>query len=192
MPSIVTADELRAILGVNESLFSDAYLESMIDSAEQTILPLLTQYQYAIVGTRVSDGVAYFTTLRPCYFAEGQSVVVTGSGDLNGTYTITAHSVRPFEFTVAVNEPDQPQYAVIPSGSATLAGASAAQLYGNVAAVHNAILVVSVEIFQSITSPGNQVMSDTFVPAPFVLGRSLQSRVIGLLSPFIDVETMAQ
>ena len=192
MSSIVTVDELRAILGVNESLFDDAYLQSMIDSAEQTIFPLLTQYQYAVVGTRVKDGVAYFTTLRPCYFAEGQTVIVAGSGDLNGTYTVSAHSVQPFEFSVSVTEPDQPQYAVIPSGTATLSGASAAQLYANVAAVKNAILVVSVEIFQSITSPGNQVMSDTFNPQPFVLGRSLQSRVIGLLSPFIDVETMAQ
>jgi hypothetical protein len=164
----------------------------MIDSAEQTILPLLTQYQYAVVGTRVSDNVGYFTTLRPCYFAAGQTVIVTDTGSLDGEYTISAHSVRPFEFSVTVENADQPQYAIIPSGAATLDGASAAELYANVAAVHNAILVVSVEIFQSITSPGNQVMSDTFVPTPFVLGRSLQSRVIGLLSPFIDVETMAQ
>jgi len=31
-----------------------------------------------------------------------------------------------------------------------------------------------------------------FNPSPFVLGRSLQNRVIGLLNPFIDVEIFAQ
>jgi hypothetical protein len=49
MPNIVTADELRQVLGVSESLFSDEYLDSIIDSAEITILPMLTQYQSAVV-----------------------------------------------------------------------------------------------------------------------------------------------
>jgi len=35
-------------------------------------------------------------------------------------------------------------------------------------------------------------MSDTFNPSPFVLGRSLQNRVIGLLGAYLDVETMCQ
>jgi hypothetical protein len=30
--------------------------------------------------------------------------------------------------------------------------------------IENAILVVAVEIFQSITAPGNQIMSDNFQP----------------------------
>jgi hypothetical protein len=33
-------------------------------------------------------------------------------------------------------------------------------------------------------------MSDQFQPSPFVLGRSLSSRIIGLLGPFLEVETM--
>lgn len=192
MPNIVTAAELRAVLGVSEDLFDDAYLEQMIESAELTILPLLTQYQSAISTTRVKDGVAYFTTIRPCYFAVGQSVVVAGCGDLNATYTITDHSVQAYEFSAAAAEPDQPVFAIIPSGTATLSGSSSAQLYANVAPVKNAILTISVEIFQSITSSGNQIMNDQFQPSPFILGRSLQNRVIGLLSPFIDVETMCQ
>jgi hypothetical protein len=42
MPNIVTVDELRAVLGVSDSLYDDAYLEQIIDSAELTILPMLT------------------------------------------------------------------------------------------------------------------------------------------------------
>jgi hypothetical protein len=191
MPNIVTADQLRAVLGVSESLYSDVYLDQIIDSAELTILPLLTQYQSAITTTRISDGVVYFTTIRPCYFAVGQSVVVAGCGDLDATYTVTTHSVTGFEFSAATAEPDQVVHTIIPAGSATLDGSSSAELYANVAPIQSAILVVSVEIFQSVTAPGNQIMSDNFQPSPFVLGRSLTNRVIGLLGPFIDVETMA-
>ena len=51
MPNIITADELRAVLGVSDSLFNDAYLDQIIESAEATILPMLTQYQSAVVAT---------------------------------------------------------------------------------------------------------------------------------------------
>jgi len=193
MPAIVTAAQLRAILGVSVSLYSDAQLDSYIDSAEQTILPLLTQYQSSVTFANVSDSVIYFTTQRPNYFVPGQSVVVTGAGTYSATYTVTDDRIEPYLFTAATNAPNR-SYPLpfIPAATATLAGSSAAQLYANTPPVENAILVVSVEIFQSITAPGNQIMSDNFQPAPFILGRSLTNRVIGLLGPFLDVETMAQ
>jgi hypothetical protein len=193
MPAIVTAAQLRAILGVSVSLYSDAQLDQIIDSAEQTILPLLTQYQSSVTFANVSDSVIYFTTMRPNYFVPGQSVVVTGAGIYNATYTVTDDRIEPYLFTAATNAADRTYpLPFIPNALATLSGGSAAQLYANTPPVENAILVVSVEIFQSITAPGNQIMSDNFQPAPFVLGRSLTNRVIGLLGPFIDVETMCQ
>ncbi len=78
---------------------------------------------------------------------------------------------------------------VIPSGSATLTGAST---YVGVAAVESAIIVVSVEVFQSRTAPGGQIEGVDFAPSPYRMGRSLFNRVVGLLGPYIDVETMAQ
>ena len=192
MPSIITAEELRAVLGVSESLYDDTYLEQCITSAEMTILPLLTAYQSAISATRVKDGVVYFTTVQPSYFAQGQVVVVAGCGDLDGEYTLTTTSKSRYEFSAATNEADHVTWLVIPNGTATLDGASAAELYATNASVKSAILVVSVEVFQSVTAPGNLTTNENFNPTPFVLGRSLQSRVIGLLSPFIEVETMAQ
>ena len=194
MPAIVTATQLRNILGVSSSLYSDAALESYIDSAEQTILPLLTQYQSSISDFRVSDGILIFNTIRVNYFVPGQTVNITGCGaTYNGAYTVTADQIQAYAFTVLTSEADT-DYPIptIPAGKATLDGSSAAELYTSIAAVQNAILLISVEIFQSITAPGNQIMSENFQPSPFVMGRSLTSRVIGLLSPFIDVETMAQ
>jgi len=193
MPAIVTASQLRSILGVSVSLYSDAQLDSFIDSAEQTILPLLTQYQSSVTFANVDNSVIYFTTIRPNYFVPGQSVIVTGAGTYNGTYTVTDDRIEPYTFTAATAAADRTYpLPFIPSALATLSGASAAQLYASTPPIENAILVVSVEIFQSITAPGNQIMSDTFQPSPFVLGRSLTNRVIGLLGPFIDVETMCQ
>ena len=192
MPAIVTAAQLRQILGVSVSLYSDAQLDSYIDSAEQTILPLLTQYQSSVTFANVTDSVIYFTTMRPNYFVPGQSVVVTGAGIYNATYTVTDDRIEPYTFTAATAAADRTYpLPFIPNALATLSGGSAAQLYANTPPIENAILVVSVEIFQS-TAPGNQIMSDNFQPAPFILGRSLTNRVIGLLGPFLDVETMAQ
>jgi hypothetical protein len=193
MPAIVTAAQLRSILGVSVSLYSDAQLDSFIDSAEQTILPLLTQYQSSVTFANVDNAVIYFTTIRPNYFVPGQSVIVTGAGTYNGTYTVTDDRIEPYTFTAATAAADRTYpLPFIPSALATLSGASAAQLYASTPPIENAILVVSVEIFQSITAPGNQIMSDTFQPQPFILGRSLTNRVVGLLGPFLDVEAMCQ
>jgi len=193
MPAIVNASQLRQILGVSVSLYSDAQLDSFIDSAEQTILPLLTQYQSAVTFADVDNAVIYFTTIRPNYFVPGQSVIVTGAGTYNGTYTVTADRIEPFTFTAATAAADRTYpLPFIPSALATLSGSSAAQLYASTPPIENAILVVSVEIFQSITAPGNQIMADNFQPSPFVLGRSLTNRVVGLLGPFLDVEAMCQ
>ena len=189
---IITADELRAVLGVSESLYDDAYLEQVISRAELTILPLLTAYQSAINSSRVSNGVATFSTVRPNYFGLGQTVLVAGCGDLDDEYTITEVSTDPYTFKVDTAHADRALWAIIPNGTATLDGASADELYATNAAVKSAILVVSVEIFQSVTASGNLTTNENFNPSPFVLGRSLQSRVIGLLSPFLETETMAQ
>jgi hypothetical protein len=193
MPAIVTAAQLRSILGVSVSLYSDAQLESYIDSAEQTILPLLTQYQSSVTFANVSDSLIHFTTMRPNYFVPGQSVIVTGAGAYSATYTVTDDRIEPYLFTAATAAADRTYpLPFIPNALATLSGGSAASLYANTPPIENAILAVSVEIFQSITAPGNQIMSDNFQPSPFVLGRSLSNRVIGLLGPFLDVETMCQ
>jgi hypothetical protein len=146
-----------------------------------------------VTFANVTDSVIYFTTMRPNYFVPGQSVVVTGAGTYNATYTVTDDRIEPYTFTAAIAAADRTYpLPFIPNALATLSGGSAASLYANTPPIENAILVVAVEIFQSITAPGNQIMSDSFQPSPFILGRSLSNRVIGLLGPFLDVETMCQ
>ena len=193
MPSIITAAQLRAVLGVSSSLYSDAYLDEIIGSAEQTILPLLTANQVAVAGVYLTNNVAYYVTQRPHYFVAGQTVVASGivPSTFNGTITVTDSITNPYIFSAALVNADIIIRGVIPAGVAYLSGANAGTLYASTDAVESAVTIVSVEIFQSITAAGGQIEGVDFTPSPYRMGRSLMNRVIGLLSPYIDVETMA-
>lgn len=189
MPSIVTASQLRSVLGVSSALYSDAYLDDIIDTSEAVILPLLTVFSAPIQKVSLSDNIATFQTVGIHEFTEGQSVVIAGCGTpFNGTRTVNA-DITPFTFTANITNADVAERNVIPSGSATLTGAAT---YVGVSAVESAIIVVSVEVFQSRTAPGGQIEGVDFAPSPYRMGRSLFNRVVGLLGPYIDVETMAQ
>ena len=193
MPAIITVASLRTVLGVSVSLYSDAYLESIIDSAEQVILPLLTANQAAISEVYLTSNVAYYVTQRPHYFVEGQTVVAASivPTTFNGTITITDSITDPYIFSAALVNADIDIRGVIPAGVAYLSGADAATLYASTDAVEQAVTIVSVEIFQSVVAPGGQIEGVDFTPSPFRMGRSLQNRVIGLLGNYVDVSTMA-
>ena len=206
MPAIVTASELRTVLGVSSSLYSDAYLDGIIDAAEQVVLPLLTANQSAVAGAYLQNNIAYFVTQRPNAFVAGQSVVVSGCvpAAFNGTFTVSSNYYDPFYnlpfayvpgvtfvFTAAKTNADISYRQIIPAGVAYLSGADAATLYASTDAIEQAITIVSVEIFQSVVAPGGQIEGVDFQPSPFRMGRSLQNRVIGLLGNYIDVSTMA-
>ena len=192
-PVIVTATQLRTVLGVSSSLYSDAYLNGIIISAEQVILPLLTANQAAIAEVYLTSNVAYYVTQRKHYFVEGQTVVASGivPTTFNGTITITDSITDPYIFSADKTNADIEIRGVIPAGVAYLSGADAATLYASTEAIEQAILIVSVEIFQSVVAAGGQIEGVDFTPSPYRMGRSLMNRVIGLLSPYIDVETMA-
>jgi len=193
MPSIITAASMRSVLGVSSSLYSDAYLDEIIGSAEGVILPMLTANQAAIAEVYLTNNVAYYVTQRPHYFVAGQTVVASGivPSTFNGTITVTDSITNPYIFSAALVNADIIIRGVIPAGVAYLSGANAGTLYASTDAVESAVTIVSVEIFQSITAAGGQIEGVDFTPSPYRMGRSLMNRVIGLLSPYVDVETMA-
>jgi len=193
MPDIVTPSQLRQVLGVSSALYSDAYLDSIIDTAEQVILPMLTAYQSGIAQYELIDDVAYFYTIRPHRFVIGQTVIIAGvSATVNGTYTVTDDRLSPYIFSVDKVASDITLRAVIPSGTATLSGASAADLYAGIAAIETAIIATSVEVFQNKTAAGNAIDGVDFTVSPYRMGRQLVNRISSLLLPYIEVETMAQ
>jgi hypothetical protein len=213
MATIVTPAELRSVLGVSNSLYNDAYLTDVIDTAESVILPMLVKYSSPIDTVTLQDNIATYGVLGDNNFSEGQSVVITGVGSpFNGTFTIIESSnidiedfivrsssriyldgaYREFNgyFTVAITGADVTERKVIPSGLATLSGAST---YVGNAAVESAVLAVSVEVFQSRIAPGGQIEGIDFTSvSPYRLGRSLFNRVSGLLGAYIDTDSMVQ
>ena len=187
MPSIITVAQLRSVLGVSSSLYSDAYLTGIIDTAELTILPLLQSYSNSIAQYRIEDGTCVMETLLPNEFKAGQSVVIGNvATSLNGTRTITDTISKEYEFSFATNEADADWTPVIPAGSAYVSGKDAATLYASNAAIESAITIVSVEVFQSITAAGGQIEGVDFQPTPYRMGRSLANRVAALLSQYRD------
>jgi hypothetical protein len=209
MPTIVTASELRAILGVSVSLYNDAYLNDIIDSSESVILPMLVTYSAPIAKVERNDDFAYFITQGPHPFSVGQSVIITGvNATFNGTHTITDvapsfqakfpifpnqvildYGTQIVEFSVALAGADVNQFNVIPAGKATLTGAST---YVGNSAVESAVLSVCVQIFQNRTAAGGQIEGVDFAVTPFRMSRGLFSSVTGLLGPFLDVEAICQ
>jgi hypothetical protein len=211
VPTIVTASELRAVLGVSSALYNDAYLNQILDSAEMTILPMLVTYSAPIGGTQIISNEAYIYTLGRHPFNTGQSVVISGCGSpYNGTVTIKSVNVDTFAvtsvglitqvfrdtsdnpytlFTFDLTNADINFRQVIPSGKATLSGA--ATYVGN-QAVQSAVYVVATEIFQSRTASGGQIEGVDFAPTPYRMGKSLLSRVTGLLAPYMDTGAICQ
>jgi hypothetical protein len=213
MASIVTVAELRSILGVSTSLYNDAYLTDVIDTAEAVILPMLVKYSSPIDVVSLQDNIATYYVLGDNNFSAGQSVVITGVGSpFNGTFTILESSNLDYDsfvlrsnsrvfldgsyrefngfFTVSLTNADITERKVIPSGLATLSGAAT---YVGVSAVESAVLAVSVEVFQSRIAPGGQIEGIDFTNvSPYRLGRSLFNRVSGLLGAYIDTDSMVQ
>ena len=188
MPSIVLASELRTILGVSSSLYNDAYLNDIIDTSENVILPMLVTYATRVEKVKLEDNVATFITSTEHEFSDGQSVVITNCGSpFNGTHTITVADGDRFTFTAAITNADIVEKYVIPAGTATLSGAST---YVGNPNVESAVLATAVEVFQSRTAAGGQIEGVDFTVSPYRLGRSLFNRISGLLGPYIDTETM--
>ena len=192
MPSIVTASSLRSVLGVSSALYSDAYLDDIIDTAEGVILPLLTAHSVAVTYVEIETNVAYFTTQMAHQFVEGQSIILSGivPATFNGTRTVTDDHLSEFIFTTALVNSDITLRATIPAGTATLSGQAASVIYIGNSNVESAVLNVSVEVFQSRVAPGGQIEGVDFNPSPFRMGRSLYNRISGLLGNLVDVDSI--
>jgi hypothetical protein len=190
MPTIITASQLRSVLGVSSALYDDTYLNQIIDTAETVILPMLVTFKAPIEKVSLTANVATFTTLGIHEFTEGQSVIITGCGSpYNGTRVVLADDLGEYTFSASITNADILEANVIPSGVASLSGAST---YVGNAAVQSAVYTVSVEVFQARLAGGGQIEGVDFTATPFRMGRSLFNKCVGLLGSYIEPESMCQ
>jgi hypothetical protein len=176
---------------VSVSLYSDSYLDEIINTSEAVILPMLVANTSAIQSYKLESNVAYFYTQREHHFVAGQTVIVTGlPAPFTATFTVATATL--YSFTAALTSSNVTLREIIPMGTATLQGYSAADLYATSAPIESAVLAVSVEVFQSRVAAGGQIEGVDFASTPYRMGRSLTNRVSTLLQPFLDVETVVQ
>jgi hypothetical protein len=186
MPELVTAAQLRAVLGVPNTLYDDAALNAIINTSEDAIGDFLIQWKVGIDKhySKTATETTIHTT-RPHKFYEGQTVAISEvEAHVNGNKTISA-IVDDYTFRITTTGAPihQEYYHVIPNG---IAAENDLSQYDGIAAVEEAVLQIAVDVFQSRLAAGGTQQALDYVPAPYRMGRTLLYKVTGLISKYID------
>jgi hypothetical protein len=188
--ALTTVAELRSTLGVG-TLYPDATLQEVCDSADAVLLPMLwanTNFNIAHSNT-ASTGTLFFQEPVDEVFYVGQTVVVSGNrSKFNGSKTITA--VDTYSITFAItgnNNVPAPKHPVLPFGTVT------ADVYVDWAedkAIQSAALMISVEIWQARTATLSGSNAVDFQPSPYRMSAQLLAKVRGLIAHALDPRSM--
>jgi hypothetical protein len=186
MPELVTAAQLRAVLGVPNTLYDDTALDAIIDTAEDAIGDFLIQWKVGI-DKHYSETATETTihTTRPHKFYETQTVAISGvEAHVNGNKTISS-IVDDYTFRITTTGAPihQDYYHVIPNG---IAAENDISQYDGIAAVEEAVLQIAIDVFQSRLAAGGTQQALDYTPAPYRMGRTLLYKVTGLISKYID------
>ena len=184
--ALITLSELKSVLGIGD-IYADSIVQAVADSAENIILSYLIFDDVAINAVSLTNNVARFY----CYdntFAVGQVLTVSGCGaPFDGSRTVTKEGVDEYGvtfFEAAVTNADITKRKIIPNGRAVLT--SQAALYDATPEVREAALAVACDIWITRTGTLGQQGVDFQSPAPYRLGRSMLTRVSGLLGKHLD------
>jgi hypothetical protein len=184
--ALITLSELKSVLGIGD-IYADSIVQAVADSAENIILSYLIFDDVSIVGASLTNNVARFY----CHdntFVVGQALTVTGCGSpFNGSRTVTKVGYDEYNvtyFEAAITNADISKRQIIPNGRAVLT--SQAALYDTTPEVREAALAVACDIWITRTGTLGQQGIDFQSPAPYRLGRSMLTRVSGLLGKHLD------
>jgi hypothetical protein len=186
MPVLVTASELRAVLGVPVALYSDAQLDSIIETSEDAIGDFLIQWKVGIdkhYSATTTETTIH--TTRPHKFHEGATVAISGAeAHVNGNKTIS-EIVDPYIFRITTTGAPvhTDWYNTIPNG---IAAENDLSQYNGIDAVEEAVLQIAVDVFQSRLAAGGTQQALDYTPAPYRMGRTLLYKITGLISKYID------
>ena len=189
--ALVTVAELKATLNIGD-LYPDPVLEQVIGTAESVVLSMLQRKQVRIVEgcceVAGPPAILQFRTDRAHTFRVDEVVLVSGIntgsfGPLEGTVTeVVDDQVLRVAFTIVVPTFDPTLF--VPAGFLT--DKVSVDYYDTVAEVREAALAIAVDVFQSRVAPGGQMEAVDFTPGPYRLGRSLYTRVSGILKRWVD------
>jgi hypothetical protein len=183
---LIALSELKSVLGIG-NIYADSDVQEVADAAENIILSYLIFDDVAINAVQLTNNVARFY----CYdntFVVGQALTVTNCGSpFNGSRTVTKEGVDEYGvtfFEAAITNADITKRKIIPNGRAVLT--SQAALYDLVPEVRESALAVACDIWITRTGTLGQQGVDFQSPAPYRLGRSMLTRVSGLLGKHLD------
>jgi hypothetical protein len=185
--ALITISELKAVLGIGD-IYADSIVQEVADAAENILLSYLIFDDVAINGVQLTNNVARFY----CYdntFVVGQALTVTNCGSpFNGSRTVTKVGYDEYGvsfFEAAITNADITKRKVIPNGRALLT--SQATMYDTgYPEVSEACLAIACDIWITRTGTLGQQGVDFQSPAPYRLGRSMLTRVSGLLGKHLD------
>jgi len=185
MPLIVLS-ELKAVLGIGD-IYADAIVQECADAAQNILLSYLTFDYVSIKEVSLTNNVARFY----CHdntFVVGQALTVSKCGaPFDGSRTVTAVGTENLVtfFEAAVTNANITKRMVIPNGRALLT--SQATMYDTgYPEVEQAALAIACDIWITRTGTLGQQGVDFQSPAPYRLGRSMLTRVSGLLGKHLD------
>ena len=184
--ALITLSELKSVLGIGD-IYADPIVQAVADSAENIILSYLIFDDVSIAGVSLTSNVARFY----CYdntFVVGQALTVSKCGaPFDGSRTVTATGTDEYGvtfFEAAITNANITKRQVIPNGRAVLT--SQAALYDSVPEVRESAMAVACDIWITRTGTLGQQGVDFQSPAPYRLGRSMLTRVSGLLGKHLD------
>ena len=188
--SLTTVAELRSTLGVG-TLYPDATLQEVCDATDAVLLPMLwTNNYFNIAHTNTATtGTPYFEDRVEKVFYVGQTVVITGNGSKhNGSKTLTG--VGDYSITYAItgnNNTPAVEHPVQPFGTVT---ADTYVDWSTDAAIQNAALMISVEIWQARTATLSGSNAVDFQPSPYRMSAQLLAKVRGLIAHALSPSSM--
>jgi hypothetical protein len=186
--SLTTVAELRSALGVG-TLYSDALLQEVCDATDAVLIPMLwTPTQFAIAHSNiVGVGTLYFDIPVRDVFYVGESVTIANCGTkYAGTKTITA--VGAYSISMATTHTNVVKYHPIePYG--TVAPESYTD-WTTDAAVQQAALQISVDIWQARQTTSSGGVAVDFQPGPWKMSSSLLARIRGLIAHATDPRSL--
>ena len=188
--SLTTVSELRTTLGVG-TLYPDATLQEVCDATDAVLLPMLWTNSLNNIAhsNTATTGTLYFDEYVTDEYYVGQSITITGNGSKhNGTKTITVVGEKSITYAITGNNnTPAPYHPVNPLGNV------AAETYvdwSQDAAIQNAALMISVEIWQARTATLSGSNAVDFQPSPYRMSAQLLAKVRGLIAHALSPNSM--
>jgi len=189
--ALITRDELKAVLNIGD-LYPNTVVDQVIETAENTVLALLLRYAERAIGVAApTAGTLKLKTPKAHAFYVGQALTLVGftPTQYNGAAVVTEIDETELTVTRAHAQPTFDDIRpLIPAGE--IFDTAQRTRYNTVPEVREAALAIAVDVFQSRQAPGGQINAIDFTPGPYRLGKSLFTRVSGLLARWVDTGTL--